>query len=1681
MSPKHQLFKARRQLFKKIKLLSKQSFSAIKKPIIWLLRNLFVTKKRRSSANAGFVLPTVVMVALVVVLLTTAILFRSFERSKNASNVRVNETVLRAAAPALDRAKAKLDKLFQDPRLPRSTPSDFSLTQVINDNINEFTLGDETQLKLVKEFNSTSGIQDEETLYSAWKYPIDTDNDGKFDSFTLYGIYFRTPSTTRARSQLEARAQPMDEGLSGGRCSSNVATSADLVGSQGWYKVGGKLKRSIFVYTTNVPITDITGLDNTQYETFTGNKGFVSLEYQQDRERIPLTNNAVIYENDLEISPGGGIRINGRVFTNGNLLTRNTVNFYQVSSPYSCYYTEENSKILVAGNVVNTRISETTNTSNSTSVVVDFYKDARPYSPTTATTGSDPNTAANINNTNKTVPSSVYGNQAGFNDAAHTQRINRLVEAANSIATTSLPTEVQDGITSAQQADPTLSSSDAKTQQLTIYFKKRTRRVPYTEVGVGVNALVRIGTGAYDYTSTSALSPLEGSGDSLRPIDRWVFPFDPSNGTTETGGYAGIGVYEQSTANKINLPATDPAVLRSLTTRQEQRIGDRILVGNNLPQYWYDSSSSKFVSSEKGQNISTKQWDNNTTTRQRFTQANLLDDLGVTERDGFWEKAAAQKPTGPLDVVGGLRVVTGAGIYLPDNRTPASTEAEFDADLLVTDKVWPDSMPMGVTSTSNGLPKAETPYLKMRATAVYHYQDSSYDPKNPSSYQAPIACVATYYDPTNSTTAKNKEGLPDFPQFPASGRDLTGLSNIPTGSGGNSHNGVVYSASSLATTDYTAVLDYQAELKYPNGRWVNKPLKDALANTGNLSLSQKSAIDSAMCALKILDGTIGSPVDTNIPHGAIIETSLLDARQIKAIDKPYSSSATKYDLDIELRQPLEIRTTTLNLDLLRRKSKTGGEFLFPNSGIIYATRDDALPDASSVSNPNSATSADIDLSSKDFKLDPTRRPNGIMLINGSNLSRASTYKAEEKGLILATNLPVYMRGNFNQHTQQEFLENLTSNWSNFYTRGSTTASGLNPNFACRNGQFSTCTTGESWRPATVLADSITVLSGNFQLGWRNDGDYDLNDNYGNYPVGFDFNGDGNIDPGTAVTLDETAIQFDVNLNQTSDTGVTQLNETVLKADINGDGDMADTAVSINESNITATVAARLSGFWDNNFVTSRNFTDSTYASTSSTPGSLSSSSYSSYFNNFVTPVQRRVTFSEYVMEICPKRTITACEPDDWVVGYDGDKTIKANQLVGIASFDKTKLWAGTTQRPATDSSDPLIQLYPRRVAFLRYSSANLPVANVVRKDGTALTNVPSSPIDNKLVLDNDKTPVPLGIVSGSVKYLPFTNTLTINSVDYTKFDSSTNKPDTPGNTLWFRTDKTGVSGVSNYAANYPLFILNRTSLTGSRATAQPLLVPVLQIQFPFKTPEDTATLTENQNGDRVISNGDWFQRATATETNVVFAQGDTPSRPPTPGATSGTFSDTGELGGGLENFIRFLENWSGRDLTARGSFIQFKRSSYATAPWQNLIANFNTDNLGYSTSGTIFGYPQGYRVNSNNVSGQNRGRSPFYITPNRAWGYDVALLTQLPDLFSQRFTAPATNAPNEFYREVPRDDNWVKTLLCAAQVSTTGGYDNAASQYNVAAVPANTTTGTPAIPAINYKYAISSDQRPSCP
>ncbi len=650
-----------------------------------------------------------------------------------------------------------------------------------------------------------------------------------------------------------------------------------------------------------------------------------------------------------------------------------------------------------------------------------------------------------------------------------------------------------------------------------------------------------------------------------------------------------------------------------------------------------------------------------------------------------------------------------------------------------------------------------------------------------------------------------------------------------------------------------------------------------------------------------------------------------------------------------------------------------------------------------------------------------------MLVNGSVLARENNDndyngKEAERGIILASNVPVYVQADdtgFNLHQQspnsnqqlEEFTDLLDDDWSDFYNRDT-----LEAQFACRKNDprfegrnnLVDCNPGDLWRPATVISDAVTLLSHNFRPGFRVEADYDLRNN-------------ANI--ANDDRLDGKGFDFDDNgsINNTP-----TLDERLFKLDLNGNGDYNDTAVK--ESEITAAAAHKLkrlkNGFYDNNFVTSfkwfstlnknrgyptdfdnfyddsnnsldidgGTFKDSTNTEIQYFSGSDANSEYSSYFSNFITPVQRRAAFPVYLMEVCLKLPVSECAPDDWFIGFDNatnPKNLIRNRLEDddITYNRDNKHIAGTTKQPATTKNivpswnRNEARTYPRRVAFERNFD------------------------NNELELDSGKNPKPLGLFSKS------------------KIQAEGIPTETSDQSLWFRT---GTVGSPRYDGSSPLYIANAELgggiLGGSLAplTDQPLLVPVLQFQTPTGTPAAALDVK-----GKAAEKG-WLQKAEKSTFNLIIASGDAPPRSSPP-----------EPNGGLPNFSRYIENWDGLDSEISGSFIEFKRSSYATGPFTHIVRDNNFENL------SRFQYniptPTPYR---NDNGG---GKQPHYMAPNRVYGFDVALLYQLPDLFSATFTQPATSEPSRYFREVDKDNLWVKSLLCAAQEG--GDYGSADALY----------------------------------
>jgi len=1703
-----------------------------------MLQALMAMGRRARLPVAGFVLPTVTMVLLVVILLTVAITLRSFDRANMARNVRVNQQVLAAATPAIDRAKAKIEYMLrEDPQRPTATPSDAELYRMMSayDATNDFyKFGDEQRLILRADLsvpaNNSSQTDDpqgllitptgaeNEAINTAWRYPVDTNNDDIFDTFTLYGIYFRTPQTQRPRQPIDARTPPMEAGTLNPACTQGSGTIASLVGNSGWERASnGRFQKSFFVYTVNVPITatEASALDATKYQAFQGTSSVSALEYQQDQSRIPLSNNAVVYEDDLDISPGVSLNLNGRILTNSNLLVsplgNAQVRLFQVSSKQSCFYDRDNSQIVVAGNVVNGWSGDST---TRIPVAVDLFKSINndPNQPGSdgATINRDPNQSVTNNSL-----------QVLYNNNAYSARLNAVVQAQKAPGNND-PVEV----IQAQQSP----KNQTRDQALEDYFKARLRKVPFAEVAQG--------TPNGGITTADIPFIIQDNGvNSLRPNNPlWSLPYAETAPGSNVGTPAGLTNLAISPAQ---LPSRNPGNINPGDS--ELNLGERVIVGNNLPaQRW---NGTKFISDSQQVDGATP-WTGGGI-RTRTPQVIKLANVGDTDRgngtgeappatnppyrDGFWEKTAAEIPATPLDAVGGLRVITGAGVYDRTNSflpppswidagtgtlksgpasiapvpIPANHTYDDPATVAVEQYpvVWPDSMPMSplgqgsdvydnrtgdwrrwvnaapggtppvppvvvLQTNSSDLPATQTnpnftfvpenPLtarqfakgdLRMRATAVYHYANNGYNPTTLAAapagtqpQQTPVACVSSYYDPSNASTARNILGLSDV-----SG-ELAPLAPLTLGTQQafiGSNNGITYGPPPVRLIPLSIqqpdgllsagdpILEAQANLVFPDGRFANGPLRTALqVNPNQRTLAQTAAIDSTNCALEILKGTTIAPGGQlmPIPDGAIQEVAFLNGREVKAIERDNTNTTVNeaftlsspasndpvptralqaatltgnYNQPLEERQPLEIRATQLDINALRGPTTvpiqtptvTAPEWLLPNSGIIYASRDDALPDRSDRTlNALNPTQLDESTSKRvsptDYLLDPTRKPNGIVLINGQQLFRggaAPTAPANlnalvrEKGLTLVSNLPVYIKNNFNLHGNippappgttaaftpvEEFNDTVDAGWGDFYTRNSQ----LNPNFACRanDPRLPQCTNGDYWRPATVLADSLTLLSQNYRFGFRNEGDFDLRNNAG----------------------------------------------------------------------AAAVWPRRQQGFFNNNFVTnglsSGAFLPNGNLVAPGTAGAMTDGTYtapfanglltSSYFNNFVTPIQRRGNFPEYVMETCTKLPVAACTDNDWFVNplaAAPATPISASAAIALpapANSYATPISNASIFQAGSTVDPPLLELqrFPRRVAFNRTTVAPA----------------------NQLVAPT--TPLPLGIAAGGAIAPGAGANIKANSLWFAgsngpavNFDNASlpyvvNPTTTPPNTadganvplppvaLASAPANSAIGSTPNPAPN---------ALPAAYNGSQPLLLPVPQIQnVSVATP--TGGNTMGRGTTNALFTG-WIPQAVNTTFNLIVAAGDTPSRTLDVGFTTGDFN------GGLQNLPRFLESWNagGSTTNIQGSFIQLNRSAFSTAPYQPILPGPVISSVFQLQGGGPLPPPLDITNRYNIQTGA--GLLPYFSPPTRNWGYDVGLLSQPPDLFTQKFTTPSTRTqPAEYFREVPRNDNWVRTLMC---------------------------------------------------
>ena len=308
-----------------------------------LLRSLFLINKPTRVSQAGFVLPTTVLLLLVLALTVGALSFRSFSRSSSVIAQRSQQVIDSAAAPTIDRAKAKMEYLFsRDARFPGGVPSsDVLASMMLNDGVNvptiaandPYTFPDETRIDL-----NGSGVD------NAWMFPSDVDGDGNVEPGELvtYSILMDdenggnqvTDNLSAAKAAaLVTRNGPINTSESRAGCGSARAPEA------GWQVISSAKLQKNFQVTAFV-----ANRDNSVNSTAS------ALEFQQVRQASRGNKWGAWFKYDLEIFPGADEDFfwNGAMHTDGNLIVRDKYVARMISSQNSCLYTEDASEVTIA-------------------------------------------------------------------------------------------------------------------------------------------------------------------------------------------------------------------------------------------------------------------------------------------------------------------------------------------------------------------------------------------------------------------------------------------------------------------------------------------------------------------------------------------------------------------------------------------------------------------------------------------------------------------------------------------------------------------------------------------------------------------------------------------------------------------------------------------------------------------------------------------------------------------------------------------------------------------------------------------------------------------------------------------------------------------------------------------------------------------------------------------------------------------------------------------------------------------------------------------------------------------------------------------------------------------------------------------------------------------------------------
>jgi hypothetical protein len=375
-----------RKLAKAVQALIRQIWrlhrSITKALVTWLLRTALIVNRRNRFSTSGFVLPTTVLLVLVVALTAGALTYRAFNTSTRSIAETQNRIIYNAATPAVDRARAKLEYLFdanKDTRLTSGVPAEELIVSMLlnvsgpDSNIRGRSAGQllapSGQDPYVLPGETRIDINGDNKVDNAWRYRADTDGNGTDDATVVYSIILSTPPSIgsgasevkgdrrlvgltdleKSTGKVGGTGAVIEGSSSGGRvmsysrggplsnssvsgCTTSGASGGSSV-ERGWYPDNSNssiLRKNFQVDAFVVPDSAVTP---------GGSNNFTTLEFQQDRILNRGNKWGAWFRNDLEIFPGPQFNWNGAMHTEGSLIIGGTsFNAYLISSPNSCLY-----------------------------------------------------------------------------------------------------------------------------------------------------------------------------------------------------------------------------------------------------------------------------------------------------------------------------------------------------------------------------------------------------------------------------------------------------------------------------------------------------------------------------------------------------------------------------------------------------------------------------------------------------------------------------------------------------------------------------------------------------------------------------------------------------------------------------------------------------------------------------------------------------------------------------------------------------------------------------------------------------------------------------------------------------------------------------------------------------------------------------------------------------------------------------------------------------------------------------------------------------------------------------------------------------------------------------------------------------------------------------------------------